>query len=583
LTYARDPLADGSGSLGGASGSGAHAAMPSGGALAAPPAPPSSSSIQKYVGQTIDGRYRLERVLGEGGMGVVYLGHHLLLSKVVAIKVLRSDLARDKELVTRFLNEAQAASRIGNPHIVDISDFGMLPEGGAYFAMEHLAGQSLGDMLDRHSTLPLRMIAHIAKQVAEALGAAHAAGIVHRDLKPDNIMLVDRGGDPHFVKILDFGIAKVANTAHTKLTRAGSVFGTPQYMSPEQAGGLSVDHRSDIYALGVLMYEMCKGTPPFGGDNVMNILSHHMFHPPPPMREARGDIPDAFEAVVLKCLAKKPEARYASMHDLIADLTAVESGLPSVAAHELLLDRQRFSASPDVPRAVTATVRTLPRIRDGKGAWVAGAVALTLLSALAVGLVVTKVRDRDKVAAVLSASTAPSAGPVQVLSPPPSVASVASAAPIASSSASLQPAAVARVVRIHVEPEHATAVGVSGPGASSVAPGAREFSVRPDERLTVRFEYKGFGSQTVELTSDSPASMNLKLTKSGALPAMPATTLAPRPSSAPATSTTAAPVLPTVPAERLSSPPPGARGPAVNGGCQRHEHKVGQWCYPNPY
>jgi tRNA A-37 threonylcarbamoyl transferase component Bud32 len=289
---------------------------------------PSRDRRDPYIGSIIDGRYKVETVLGEGGMGVVYRCSHTVIGKKLALKVLRADLARDGEVTERFLNEARSASAIGNPHIIDISDFGQLPDGSTYFVMEYLTGQSLTDAIGVGQSMPLPRLVKVARQLGEALAAAHAAGIVHRDLKPDNIFLIERGSEKDFVKILDFGIAKVSSS-EGKLTRAGAVFGTPHYMSPEQAAGMQVDHRGDIYSLGIILYELASGKTPFDADNFMGVLSQHMYKAPPSLRDLAPnpeEISDGLEAIVAKCLAKRAELRYQSMHELVADLDRLGAG-----------------------------------------------------------------------------------------------------------------------------------------------------------------------------------------------------------------------------------------------------------------
>jgi len=286
---------------------------------------PEEAPKDPYIGRVIDGRYRVESVLGEGGMGVVYTITHAVLGKRMALKVLRGDMARDTEVVQRFIQEAQSATQIGHPNIVDISDFGKMPDHSAYFVMEYLDGDSLTKVIARGGSIPTQTALHVVRQIASALEAAHERGIVHRDLKPDNIYLVKQGSDDTFVKVLDFGIAKVGG-ASSKLTKTGMIFGTPHYMSPEQAAGQSVDRRTDVYALGVIMYEMYAGRVPFDGDTFMGILSKHMFQDPMPPSQVKGAGLGAIEDVILKALSKKVESRYQTMAELIADLDRIQAG-----------------------------------------------------------------------------------------------------------------------------------------------------------------------------------------------------------------------------------------------------------------
>ncbi len=285
------------------------------------------------IGTVLDGRYNIEKVLGEGGMGLVYKATHTTLGKTLAVKVLRPEVSKNEEIVARFRQEAQSASAIGNQHIIDISDFGSLPDGSTYFVMEFLTGKSLTDALKEK--FDTKRTINVAKQLCNALGSAHEIGVVHRDMKPDNVQLIERGGSRDFVKVLDFGIAKVGG-AGSKLTQAGQVFGTPHYMSPEQCAGTNVDHRTDIYALGVILYEMACGFVPFDADNLMGILTKHLYEEPirPSDLPPPTNVPPALEAVIMKCLAKKVDQRYQSMADVAADLDAISFGLTPMAVAE---------------------------------------------------------------------------------------------------------------------------------------------------------------------------------------------------------------------------------------------------------
>ena len=276
------------------------------------------------------GNYQVLSRLGVGGMGAVYLAEHPIIGKKVALKVIHKELSANREVIGRFYQEARAVNLIGNEHIVEIHDFGQSPEGDHFFVMEYVDGKTLAQILARERILDVRRALHVSAQIALALAAAHAAGIIHRDLKPDNVMITTRSGDTDFVKLLDFGLAKVMAEGGVKnLTAAGVILGTPQYMSPEACESKKVDHRTDVYALGVLLFQMLCGQVPFDADTMGGVLIKQVTQAPPAPRGLSPLIPPAVEQIILRCLAKAPDARFPTM----------------TALYEALIDPDRYLAT----------------------------------------------------------------------------------------------------------------------------------------------------------------------------------------------------------------------------------------------
>jgi serine/threonine protein kinase len=293
-------------------------------------------------------RYDVQELIGEGGVGLVYKGVLRELKLPVAIKVLRPEVAANKEVLARFQREAATASSIGNPHIVRMVELSVLPNGAAYLAMEYLDGESLAEHMKR-GALSVDEAISIGVQIMEALGACHERDVVHRDLKPDNIVLVERDGRPSFVKIVDFGMVRLVGSS-SKLTNQGAIIGTPHYMAPEQCKGLTADHRADIYSVGILLYRMVTGKLPFDGDKWLEVLSQqvHAEPVPPSQHLPAGALPRPLEAVILKAMQKEPDQRFQSMREMmqaIGDATS-ESVLRSIEPGD---GRGTTSVSPAAP------------------------------------------------------------------------------------------------------------------------------------------------------------------------------------------------------------------------------------------
>lgn len=334
---------------------GGAAAEPSGAWHAAPPSAEATSPVfdteshmpgvrfdedgeEVLLGTVLAERYRIDQRIGAGGMGVVYQAVHTGIDKPVAIKVLRSEYAQVEDVAKRFELEARVASKINHPNVVDINDYGYTPGQSPYYVMELLDGVNLGDLIDDHGPMDPQRAIDVARGLAFGLGAAHAHGIVHRDLKPDNIVLMQQNG-VEVPKILDFGIARV-KTKRTRLTAAGSVVGTPEYMSPEQAQGKEVDARADIYSLGAILFEMLTGTVPLRGATLVETLTMQVYDTPPRLSEVAPMLTDypALEELVARTLAKDMDERPATASqfaDALANALPKELGKASESSERL--------------------------------------------------------------------------------------------------------------------------------------------------------------------------------------------------------------------------------------------------------
>jgi serine/threonine-protein kinase len=412
-----------------------------------------------FVGQVLADRYRIVRLLGEGGMGQVFEAQHVNINKRFAIKLLRPEIVSNHEAVQRFRQEAWSASSIGHDNIIEIDDFATLPNGAVYLAMEFLAGQSLSERMKAGPPLEVADALDVFVQVCRGLSAAHEKGIIHRDMKPENVFLSQKHGRT-LVKILDFGIAKVsgAEGSHS-LTRTGAIFGTPHYMSPEQALGKPLDLRTDIYSVGVILYEVFTGRVPFEAESFMGILTKHITAVPARPSEIAPTVSAEIEAIILRAMAKDPAERYASMSELANDLSLLLEGIaphllvpPGSAPHAarptpsgLVRPSQPPFSTPATPVTATALpaaatlddVDTIPRTRSKTGV-IAAALAVLVLGGAAAAFVLFRQAPPPPAAA---APAAPAARAV----PAPAVARPAPPAP----------AAEARVVIVDTEPPQA--------------------------------------------------------------------------------------------------------------------------------
>lgn len=346
------------------------------------PAPPNEAPTppDPRIGSTLADRYRIIAPLGEGGMGMVYRGVHEALRRPVAIKFLQQKVHGNREMVARFEREAVTAANLRHPNIADAIDYGSLPDGTLYIVMEFVEGSPLRNVITPGQGLPADRVLRMMEQMASALDLAHSMGIVHRDLKPENILVFDRGSDRDVIKIIDFGIARINSATFganpTALTQAGAIFGTPQYMAPEQVMGQPVDGRADQYAIGVIAFEMLTGTPPFTGDNFAELVMKHVGAPAPLSSERAGHVPAAMDAAIARMMSKLPDERFASVTEAFRAMTSSEpappQSLPTIsqgkAAGTLIMDSPSSirSLSNIVPNTTTQQVAFAATVMPGE-------------------------------------------------------------------------------------------------------------------------------------------------------------------------------------------------------------------------
>ena len=324
----------------------------------------SDAGVDPLLGQVLDQRYRIEERIGRGGMGTVYRAVQIAMNKVVAVKVMNPELARNTEAVKRFHREAKAATAFDHPHAIRLIDFGQAASRELFMVMEFLDGRALSKVLRDESPFPLVRAAKVAGEIAKALAAAHAVGLVHRDMKPDNVFLLDVAGDEDFVKVLDFGIAKfVSGTNDSTMTRTGLIVGTPQFMAPEQAqADKALSSAVDVYALGVMLYAMLVGRHPFKGDTPLDALMAHINQPVPVLPD-RMDVPDEMRALIQGMLAKDPERRptASEISSILERVRLIEMAQNLVAeggAKTKVIARTPYPAEECPPRPRIASLET---------------------------------------------------------------------------------------------------------------------------------------------------------------------------------------------------------------------------------
>jgi serine/threonine protein kinase len=465
------------------------------------------------VGQRV-GNYQIVAKLGEGGVGEVYLAEHPDIGRKVAIKFVRKALAEESTLYGRFLAEARAASAIQHPNIIEVLDFGRLPDGQPYIVMEYLPGENLAQRLERAGALPVAAAVDLAAQVAGVLTAAHAKSIVHRDLKPDNVFLVSgrQTGGGEVVKVLDFGIAKLQGALRdgSPHTRTGSLIGTPLYMSPEQCRGTrEIDARTDIYALGIMLFEMVAGQPPFVSPGLGDLMDMHMNQVAPPLRRLVPHAPAALEALIARALAKRPEERFANAAELHAALVAVSVANERESGNVPLVVGSPGTPPPAIPAARNPTEITAGTLvgqegptRTGRGSrtrWLAvGAGVVTAVAASALLWSNTPAKRPARPSALSAAVPRPAPAPAPVRPAPPAPPP----APPAPATVSLQ---------IDSQPTQAEVVDATTGAALGTTP-LTLTRLREGRTLRLRVLKAGFRPATVNLRLEDDATTRVALT-----------------------------------------------------------------------
>ncbi len=396
---------------------------------------------KRAVGKTLEGKYRIDGFLKRGGMGAVYRGTHLMLNKPVAIKLIKPELVSSSEVVQRFLREARAAAHLSHPNIVTVHDLGQTPDGMLYIVMELVPGSSLKEVIQAEGAWEAKRVVRLVKAIASALGVAHRNNVVHRDLKPQNIMVTRDSDGNEIPKLLDFGIAKTLEPTSPALTSTGMVLGTPHYMSTEQAKGAPADRRSDLYALGVILYEMLVGSVPFDDASIPQILIKHLTEMPLPPSSVNPGVPPGLEAIVLRLLEKDPDRRYQNAEELIEALDGVEDIAVEIAAAPTIAVPAPTRDVTLAGGAATGTLRAHEVSGEPKRRGMIPVLALVIAVGALVALALLFLRGRSPEEVVEVVAEAPPPARSTPVPPEAGETSAPPAAPVAAAAAPASPVA----------------------------------------------------------------------------------------------------------------------------------------------